>query len=94
VINIAGRWSTGTLKGNMSEFAIQRSESLQRDGRWQGRMRIRTFKHAEDMHRFLGRQTDNKWSISSHDLPAGLYAFAGGKWHNVKTLDPSVLAHV
>jgi hypothetical protein len=58
------------------------------------RMTIKTFKYADDMHKFLNKQTDNAWRESSHNLKAGVYAYAGGQWHNVKSLDASVLAYV
>lgn len=58
------------------------------------RLHIRRFKHSGDMHKFLNEQFDNKWAISSHDFKSGIYALAGGQYHNVKHLDPTVLAHV
>ncbi len=58
------------------------------------RMTIKTFKYAEDMYAFLGRQTNNDWKESKHELKPGIYAYAGGQWHNVKSLDASVLAHI
>jgi hypothetical protein len=45
-------------------------------------------------HWWLNRQTDNRWSIYEGDLGPGTYAFVGGKWVNVKKIDPSVLPHV
>jgi len=51
-------------------------------------------KSVRDAHAFLNKQFDNTWSIYDGDLKAGTYAYAGGQWHNVKNLDPSVLAHV
>ncbi len=65
---------------------------------WQGmkqRLVIKTFKDNDSMHKFLNTQYDNKWSESKYEgLKAGTYAFAGGNWHNVKSLDNSLLAHV
>ena len=58
------------------------------------RMTIKGFKYREDMYAFLGKQTSNDWKESKHDLKPGVYAYAGGTWHNVKSLDSSVLAHI
>jgi hypothetical protein len=58
------------------------------------RMTIKAFKCADDMYTFLGKQSDNDWKESKHELRAGVYAYAGGQWHNVKSLDASVLAHI
>ena len=58
------------------------------------RMQIKRFKYSDDMYKFLNKQTDNTWSISKHDFKSGKYAYAGGQWHNVKSLDPSILAHI
>lgn len=51
-------------------------------------------KTVQDAHAWLGKRYDNKWGLYAGDLPAGTYAYVGGKWVNVKTLDLSVLAHV
>ena len=62
------------------------------------RVTIKSFKTSDAMHKFLN--TDGNalfWNeaISQYKtLKAGTYAFAGGVWHNVKTLDSSVLAHI
>lgn len=58
------------------------------------RMTIKAFKCADDMHGFLNKQRDNTWNESTKGLKAGVYAYAGGQWHNVKSLDASVLAHI
>lgn len=58
------------------------------------RLHIKTFKYSDDMHKFLNKQHDNKWVISNKDLKTGVYAYAGGVYHNVKHLDASVLAHI
>lgn len=70
------------------------------------RMTIRGFKTREAMHEFLNKQTNNDWTINSEPeylggfrpelaaLKPGVYAYAGGRWHNVKHLDPSALAHI
>lgn len=57
------------------------------------RMTIKSFKHSEDMYKFLNKQTDNEWRESSLDLKAGVYAYAGGQWLNVKSIDPVSLCH-
>lgn len=65
------------------------------------RLKVKVFKTSNSMHKFLNEQYDNSWKINSGavagaELPhkAGTYAYAGGKWHNVKQLDPCVLAHI
>jgi hypothetical protein len=64
-------------------------------GQWKGgRLIIRTFKYADDGHRFLNKQDNNDWQVYEGELKSGTYAYAGGAWHNVKGLDSSVLAHI
>jgi len=61
------------------------------------RMTVKRFKHADEMHKFLNSQYDNNWKDISekHEaFKAGVYAFVGQRWQNVKSLDSSVLAHV
>lgn len=70
------------------------------------RMTIKGFKSEEAMHDFMNRQSNNDWKMNSQPdyfgnikpelagLKPGVYAYAGGKWHNVKSLDASVLAHI
>ena len=55
---------------------------------------IKAFKTAQAGHGFLNKQSNNDWSAYSGELKTGKYGFAGGQWHNVKSLDASVLAHV
>ena len=59
------------------------------------RMTIKRFDHGSDMDKFLNTG-DNAlhWKRTHLDLPPGVYAFAGGEWHNVRKLDASVRAHV
>ena len=70
------------------------------------RLIIKTFKDKNSMYKFLNFQCGKAWKINSEPdyygycnkdtatLKAGVYAFAGGQWHNVKSLDASVLAHI
>jgi hypothetical protein len=70
------------------------------------RMTIKGFKTKEAMYKFLNSQSDNDWHVNSEPdyygvfkpelaaLKPGTYAYAGGRWHNVKTLDPSILSHI
>ena len=51
-------------------------------------------KSVPDVHAFLNKQYDNLWKVYEGPLKAGTYAFAGGSWHNVKSLDSTVLAHI
>jgi hypothetical protein len=61
------------------------------------RLHIKSFATADAAHGFLNKQFDNLWSIARpehSDKKAGIYAFAGGQWHNVRSLDSTVLAHI
>ena len=70
------------------------------------RLQIKGFKTSDAMHTFLNKQHDNSWAINSEPdyhggfnselakLKPGKYAYAGGQYHNVKSLDASVLAHI
>ena len=70
------------------------------------RLIVKTFKYNDDMHKFTQRADQgNIWTYWSDNSPflydkalpvlkAGTYAYAGGKYHNVKHLDASVLAHI
>jgi hypothetical protein len=59
------------------------------------RLQIKSFASSNDMHTFLCKG-DNalRWRQSAKDLKPGVYAYAGGKWHNVKHLDACMLAHI
>jgi hypothetical protein len=80
-----------------SVYAIER-ETYPFTVRTQGnRLHIRTFKTADDMHKFLNTGSNSalgNWHQSTKGLKAGTYAYAGGQWHNVKRLDASTLAHI
>jgi len=70
-------------------------KTIKTGGMCKSRTRIKSFKTSQAMHEFLNKQTDNSWKVSTKEgMKSGLYAFAGGQWHNVKSLDPSVLAHI
>lgn len=60
------------------------------------RLHVKAFKTRNDLGAFLCKQEDNTWREGNERYPTktGIYAFAGGQWHNVKSLDPSVLAHI
>jgi len=58
------------------------------------RLHIKRFKTSDDMYKFLNKQHDNMWKESQLDFKSGVYAYAGGQYHNVKSLDASVLAHI
>lgn len=61
------------------------------------RLHVKAFKTMNDLGAFLCKQTDNKWKhdeFKKYPEKSGVYAFAGGQWHNVKSLDASVLAHI
>lgn len=59
------------------------------------RLVVKSFGTVDRLHRFLNTG-DNalRWRESTKGLNAGTYAFAGGKWHNVKHLDAVLLAHI
>jgi hypothetical protein len=81
-----------THGGYMTQHTV---ESISRVVRPRDRLRIKAFRDAEAMHKFLATG-DNAlwWKESTKGLKAGTYAYAGGRWHNVRTLPPEVLAHV
>lgn len=66
------------------------------------RLHIKAFKTPETMLDYLDE--NDGWSMVRADAltylrkpyptKSGVYAAAGGDWHNVKKLDPSILAHV
>lgn len=64
------------------------------------RRKVKGFKSAHDRDSFLCT-SDNalRWRVpvegsQSYGLKPGTYAYAGGKWHNVKSLDAMTLAHI
>lgn len=65
------------------------------NGTFKERLHIKGFKSSDAMHKFLNHE-DNAlfWKESKRGLKAGVYAFAGGKWHNTKNLEPGILAHI
>ena len=59
------------------------------------RLIIKGFRHSDDMHKFLCDGGNAlTWKQSARGFKPGTYAYAGGKWHNVKSLDSTVLAHI
>lgn len=70
-------------------------ESISRVCRRGERMKIKGFKTSDAMHKFLNTGSNAlNWRESDKGLKPGTYAFAGGRWHNVRSLDPCVLAHI
>lgn len=60
------------------------------------RLQVKPFKTSDEMHKFLNKQLNNDWQErAGSNLPTkrGTYAFAGGAYHNIKTIDSSMLAH-
>lgn len=77
-------------------YAIERETIPFRVARG-NRLIVRTFKNADAMHKFLNTGSNaapGNWRVSNKGLKSGTYAYAGGKWHNVKSLDASALAHI
>lgn len=59
------------------------------------RMAIKAFRDRTAMYEFLAKGSNSlSWRESTRGLKPGVYAYAGGQWHNVKRLDPSMLAHI
>jgi hypothetical protein len=59
------------------------------------RLYIRGFHNSSAMHEFLNKGANGvAWRPSTNGLKPGVYAFLGGQWRNVKTLDPMMMAHV
>ena len=58
------------------------------------RLIVKTFKTTQAACEFENKQFNNDWTPYDGDLKAGTYAKAGGAWHNVKSLDASILAHI
>lgn len=75
-------------------FKIKRMENASSPQRLHQRLVVKGFKTSDAMYKFLNSQFDNRWQEYDGELKPGKYAFAGGQWHNVKTLDPSILAHI
>lgn len=64
------------------------------------RLHVKAFKNESERGAFLCKQTDNTWQafdpLDAKAWPqkSGTYRYAGGAWHNEKSLDASVLAHI
>lgn len=59
------------------------------------RLYIKSFKNNDSMCNFLNTGSNaSKWKTSNKDLKQGVYAYAGGQYHNIKSLDISILAHI
>ena len=68
------------------------------------RLIVKSFKTSAAMYSFAQSSAQaNLWEYASgpnarHDkfaaLKPGTYVFAGGEWRNVKSIDPSALAHM
>lgn len=81
------------IKGGYIMFTLEKTE---RTGHGlKERLTIKSFKNSKAMYEFLNTGYNSlKWSESTKNLKRGIYAYAGGQYHNVKTLDPSILAHI
>ena len=60
------------------------------------RVKVKAFKHSQDMHEFLNKQGDNSWSVMSTPVKSGTYVERGfpSELLNVKDIDPCALAHM
>lgn len=74
-----------------------KTKEMIKTGLVSSRMKIRSFKTSDAMHDFIAKESNHTINPPvpyDGPLKTGTYAFAGGNWHNIKTLDPSVLAHI
>jgi hypothetical protein len=79
------------------EPPMQRYNAIERSTGPLGRERlqVKVFRTRDEMHKFLNRGSNSlTWRESHKGLSEGAYAYAGGRWHNVKHLDALTLAHV
>ena len=75
---------------------------MKNNGKMRGeRLMVKSFKDSDKMYKFLNSQSDNTWRVNDQTgifstLPhkSGHYAYAGGTWHNIKSLDLTILAHL
>lgn len=59
------------------------------------RMTVKQFQSRDAMHGFLNKGSNSlSWREHTAGFKPGTYARAGGQWHNVKSLDPTTLAHI
>lgn len=61
------------------------------------RLIVKRFASSHEAHGFMNKHNNGggfDWRLSDKGLKAGTYAYAGGRWHNVKSLDPCALAHI
>jgi len=61
------------------------------------RVKVRSFKYSEDMHKFLNKQDNNDWSVMDKPVKSGTYIERGlnpVELLNIKSIDPSALAHM
>lgn len=61
------------------------------------RLHVKRFASMDAACAFQNKQYDNSWTLAGPehaDKKSGIYAFAGGKWHNVRALDACALAHI
>tara|TARA_R110000765_G_C18637588_1_gene573773 strand:- start:182 stop:421 length:240 start_codon:yes stop_codon:yes gene_type:complete len=54
------------------------------------KIQVKAFKYADDMHKFLNKQTDNRWGECKSSMQSikksGFYVVMGGEYWNVKQL--------
>ena len=58
------------------------------------RLLIKGFKNKCNADKFLNKNDNTFFLYKGPITKPGTYAYASGAWHNVKSLDTSVLAHV
>ena len=52
----------------MSNFSIRKKSATLRN-----RVTVKSFKYAEDMHKFLNKQSNNNWKIMKNPTKSGTY---------------------
>lgn len=65
-------------------------------GMCKSRLKVKAFKDSQSMYTFLNKGDNGcHWKVSpKENLKSGTYVYAGQQWHNVKSVDPSALAHM
>lgn len=70
-------------------------ENTARTGIFNDRLQVRAFATSDAMHKFLNTADNSlRWRESHRGLKPGVYAWVGGSWRNVRSLDALTLAHV
>lgn len=79
----------------MVKYAIRKFH-YQGHGNLNTRVIVKSFATSDSMYNFLNKQYDNNWKIMPNPVKSGTYIQRGlaGELVNIKSLDPSALAHM